>query len=113
LLCLLLPFHLVADMVYIILGPIWSAPMHRQDIIDELLQRVEHPTTFPPPTAKRLMALLLAMSEELKDVPLFYYLPDLVSYLAVLLNTIALNVVMTRLLPCTLKSHLLLRSTLL
>jgi tRNA (guanine26-N2/guanine27-N2)-dimethyltransferase len=70
-------------------GPMWSAPIHRQEIVDELLNRinkvdngvVDKDTQFPPATAKRLRGLLTVMSEELKDVPLFYYLPDLASVL--------------------------------
>lgn len=56
----------------------WSDPIHKQDVVDELLARVQGSGMA---TAKRLQGLLMAMSEELKDVPLFYYLPDLASTL--------------------------------
>ena len=70
----------------IIGGPIWSDAIHDQDVVDTLLTRVskvdqgiyDDTTPCPIPTVKRLRGLLMSMSEELKDVPLFFYLPDLV-----------------------------------
>lgn len=63
-------------------GPIWSAPIHDQAIVDEVLQRVTHANDHPDPlypvqTAKRIMGILTAVSEELKDVVLYYSLPEL------------------------------------
>ena len=84
-------------------GPIWSAPIHSQEIIDELLRRLvsavpqENTSSdkdsitataaaatittsllpYPVPTIARLTGLLTTMSEEIKDVPLHYTLPDL------------------------------------
>lgn len=65
-------------------GPIWSEPIHDQAIIEELLARMkeanDHPQElFPVATAKRLSGILTTMSEELKDIPLYYSLPDLAS----------------------------------
>lgn len=74
-------------------GPIWSDPLHKQDVVDELLARLEkikeeaeadcsvernrksdlaNIATFP-----RLRGLLTSISEEIKDVPLYYLIPDL------------------------------------
>jgi len=68
-------------------GPIWSAPIHDQGIVDELLRRVaayslESSSADGAPmlmTQTRVTGLLTAMSEELKDCPLYYYLPDICS----------------------------------
>eukprot|EP01041_Mallomonas_annulata_P001576 gene1576-3049_t len=93
-------------------GPFWSAPIHKQDVIDELLLRVEaleenssvktgkdnnevedskpnanedrdDESVSVPATIVRLKGLLTSVSEELKDVPLYYMLPDLASTLHV------------------------------
>jgi tRNA (guanine26-N2/guanine27-N2)-dimethyltransferase len=63
-------------------GPIWSAPIHDQSIVDEVLQRIKEANANPDPlfpvaTAKRLIGILTAISEELKDVVLHYSLPQL------------------------------------
>lgn len=65
-------------------GPIWSAPIHDQEIVDELLTRVmqsisQPDEAHPVPTAKRLAGILTTISEELKDVVLYYSLPELSS----------------------------------
>ena len=68
-------------------GPYWSAPIHDQNVVDEILRRVscgdasgetECPLLpFAVPTSQRITAVLSTISEELKDVPLYYMLPDL------------------------------------
>lgn len=83
-------------------GPIWSYPIHKTDVLKELIGRlscmVDTKSSTPaetiqvesctasdvvvvPPaaTAVRLLGLLTAMDEELADVPLHYYLPDMAS----------------------------------
>jgi tRNA (guanine26-N2/guanine27-N2)-dimethyltransferase len=69
-------------------GPIWSEPIHDQEIVDTLLDRVSHPTDktkmpFPASTHARMKAVLTVISEELKDVPLYYTLPDLAATLRI------------------------------
>lgn len=70
-------------------GPFWSDPIHDQAIVDELLQRVQSPADIAIPTAKRLGGILASMSDELKDVPLYYSLPDLASTAQIGTPTIA------------------------
>jgi tRNA(guanine-26,N2-N2) methyltransferase len=84
-------------------GPYWGQSMYKQDVIDELLKRVEgsinisnkseditSTTTTATttttstnythiPTGPRLAGILASMSEELKDVPMFYLLSELAS----------------------------------
>jgi tRNA(guanine-26,N2-N2) methyltransferase len=82
-------------------GPYWGQSMYNQEVIDELLKRVEgsvnirnesgdSTTTTTTsttsstnythiPTGPRLAGILASMSEELKDVPMFYLLSELVS----------------------------------
>lgn len=95
-------------------GPFWGQSMYNQEVVDELLKRVEEsieisneskdltattsataaiPATTTTtssaaststeythiPTGPRLAGILASMSEELKDVPMFYSLPELVS----------------------------------
>ena len=83
-------------------GPFWGAPIHDQHIADTLLARVDlareaqqqsctttaaaeesttTTTTHRIPTAERLAGMLTSISEELKDVPFYYSLPDLASTL--------------------------------
>jgi tRNA (guanine26-N2/guanine27-N2)-dimethyltransferase len=68
-------------------GPFWSDALHSQVVVDELLRRVEScevgslELPFAVPTAPRLTGLLTSLSEELKDVPFYYSLPDLASTL--------------------------------
>jgi tRNA (guanine26-N2/guanine27-N2)-dimethyltransferase len=67
-------------------GPYWSDPIHDQTVVDELLQRVKSTINnqdplHPVPTAPRLSGILTIMSEELKDVPFYYSLPELASTL--------------------------------
>lgn len=75
-------------------GPIWSDVLHKQDVVDELLSRLEKIKDNADgrddsvertgssdianiATYTRLRGLLTAISEELKDVPLYYLIPDL------------------------------------
>ena len=79
-------------------GPYWGQSMYNQEVIDEILKRVEgsvnirnesgdsstttttSPTSYTHiPTGPRLAGILASMSEELKDVPMFYLLSELVS----------------------------------
>lgn len=78
-------------------GPYWSDPIHSQEVVDELLRRVESGIEgeeatekkteegaevllpFPVPTARRLTGILSSISDELKDVPFYYQLDDLAS----------------------------------
>jgi len=70
-------------------GPYWAGQLHEQSIVDEILKRVSEgdptgntpdgPLPFAVTTAPRIQSVLGVISEELKDVPLFYTLPDLSS----------------------------------
>lgn len=66
-------------------GPFWTDPIHHQEIVDELLSRIENPVphtndfTNPPSTAPRINGILASISEELKDVPFHYNISDLAS----------------------------------
>lgn len=95
-------------------GPFWGAPIHDQAMVDTLLARVdlarmaqadkakqadststEEPTAdagdsvqqHAIPTAERLTGILTSISEELKDVPYYYSLPDLAHTLQCLVPT--------------------------
>ena len=80
-------------------GPFWGAPIHDQKITDILLARVdlarEVNTTnvgafsdaAPIATAERLAGMLTSISEELKDVPFYYSLPDLAATLQCMVPT--------------------------
>ena len=92
--CLDYSFFKLSTLIIPNIGPIWSDPIHQQDVVDELRDRIEAyekdvnvvedtgllstEQLYPPATRKRMLGLLTSMSEELKDVPLYYYLPDLV-----------------------------------
>lgn len=69
-------------------GPFWAAPIHDQLIVDELLKRVKQYDSFsseaeklqyPISTVKRILGILTIISEEIKEVPFFYSLPELAS----------------------------------
>lgn len=70
-------------------GPFWSEPIHKQEIVDKLLERVvsgidewKGPTEllpFPVSTAPRLGGMLASIADELKDIPFYYVLPSLAS----------------------------------
>ncbi len=73
---------------YRIGGPFWQAPIHDQTVVDELLVRVRsfaesgnelEKQLFPIPTVQRMTGILTVISEELKDVPFYYSLPELAS----------------------------------
>ena len=61
-------------------GPIWLAPLHDYDVIDEAVARLELPdggTIHPLHRKTAIHGLLTVCGEELSDVPLYYTLPDL------------------------------------
>jgi tRNA (guanine26-N2/guanine27-N2)-dimethyltransferase len=66
-----------------IAGPFWTDPIHDQLIVDTLLRRVmsieSNPTAalFPVATIQRIAGVVACISEELKDVVMYYLLPDL------------------------------------
>ncbi len=72
-------------------GPYWSAPIHDQNVVDELLRRVSFGDPsgegncpllpFAVTTSQRIVAVLSTIAEELKDVPLYYCLSDLAANL--------------------------------
>jgi len=70
-------------------GPFWGDPIHDQEVVDTLLHRLTEGTEnndtsllpYPVPTAPRIIGLLATMSEELKDVQMYYLLPDLAATL--------------------------------
>ena len=76
---------------YKIGGPLWIGPLHDMDVVNDAIQRLEtakshggvHPTgaspTYPLHTATTLHGMLVAVSEELPDVPLYHLLPYLCS----------------------------------
>lgn len=76
---------------YKIGGPLWIGPLHDMDIVNDAIQRLEtaklnggvHPSggspTHPLHTATNLHGMLVAVSEELPDVPLYHLLPYLCS----------------------------------
>jgi tRNA (guanine26-N2/guanine27-N2)-dimethyltransferase len=68
-------------------GPFWGGPLHDQAVVDRILERVETGVLgsvelpFEVPTATRIKGVLTCISEELKDAPFYYHLPDLASCL--------------------------------
>ena len=64
-------------------GPIWSDPIHSQEVVDALLARAQPGGDFMSHTATqpRLFGLLTSLQEELKGSPLYYCLPELCSTL--------------------------------
>jgi tRNA (guanine26-N2/guanine27-N2)-dimethyltransferase len=69
-------------------GPFWSAPIHKQEIADELLRRAKYyereateqeKRLHPMDTIKRILGMLTLISEEVKEAPFHYNLPDLAS----------------------------------
>ena len=65
-------------------GPFWSDPIHDQDIVDTLINRIDEMTPLdhearPAATAKRMQGVLATISEELKDVMFYYELSELAS----------------------------------
>eukprot|EP00581_Thalassiosira_minuscula_P011742 CAMPEP_0183718872 /NCGR_PEP_ID=MMETSP0737-20130205/12014_1 /TAXON_ID=385413 /ORGANISM="Thalassiosira miniscula, Strain CCMP1093" /LENGTH=723 /DNA_ID=CAMNT_0025948515 /DNA_START=131 /DNA_END=2302 /DNA_ORIENTATION=- len=77
---------------YKIAGPLWTGPLHDMDIVNDAISRLEaaesnkgiHPTAGASPlhplhTATTLHGMLVSVSEELPDVPLYHCLPTLCS----------------------------------
>eukprot|EP01082_Thalassiosira_pseudonana_P009370 g8316.t1 g8316 contig29:237553-239732(-) len=76
---------------YKIGGPLWIGPLHDMDVVNDAVLRLEaakknegvHPSggapMFPLHTATTLHGLLVNVSEELPDVPLYHVLPSLCS----------------------------------
>lgn len=72
---------------YKVAGPLWIGPLHDMDVVNDAIQRLEsaklhggvHPSggspTHPLHTATTLHGMLVAVSEELPDVPLYHLLP--------------------------------------
>lgn len=64
-------------------GPIWSAPMHDQKFIAELLGELSGGKGAELASAKRLTGMLTSLLEELPDVPLFHQLSHMCGVLHV------------------------------
>ncbi|CAD7080147.1 unnamed protein product [Hermetia illucens] len=62
-------------------GPIWSAPIHNQSFVNELLAAVQREPLTQLVTNRRIVGKLSVISEELPDVPLYYSLDKLCSVL--------------------------------
>lgn len=60
-------------------GPIWSAPIHCDQIVKELLSRLLPDSEFAShsATAPRLRGILTSIVDEIKDSPLYFSLPEL------------------------------------
>ncbi|XP_043653247.1 probable tRNA (guanine(26)-N(2))-dimethyltransferase [Drosophila teissieri] len=56
-------------------GPIWSAPIHNPEFVQNLLKAVQESTLQSLGTQRRIVGVLSMVQEELQDVPL-YYTPD-------------------------------------
>ncbi|KAH8308419.1 hypothetical protein KR059_012513, partial [Drosophila kikkawai] len=56
-------------------GPIWSAPLHNPEFVQDLLKAVQEPPLESLGTQRRIVGVLSMVQEELQDVPL-YYTPD-------------------------------------
>lgn len=57
-------------------GPIWTAPMHDQKFVENLINLIEESELN---TKKRLLGVLSVIREELHDVPLYYVVDQLLS----------------------------------
>ncbi|XP_050079011.1 probable tRNA (guanine(26)-N(2))-dimethyltransferase [Anopheles maculipalpis] len=55
-------------------GPIWSAPLHDEEFLEELLDTVEQEDSKRLTTIRRIYGTLAVIREELHDVPLYYAL---------------------------------------
>ncbi|XP_037958722.1 probable tRNA (guanine(26)-N(2))-dimethyltransferase [Teleopsis dalmanni] len=62
-------------------GPIWSAPIHNMEFVEELLDEIQEAPLRDLGTARRLNGVLSVILEELPDVPLYYTLDQLCSVL--------------------------------
>ncbi|XP_016987859.1 probable tRNA (guanine(26)-N(2))-dimethyltransferase [Drosophila rhopaloa] len=56
-------------------GPIWSAPIHNPEFVQDLLSAVQETSLQSLGTQRRIVGVLSMVQEELQDVPL-YYTPD-------------------------------------
>ncbi|EDV32129.1 uncharacterized protein Dana_GF14196 [Drosophila ananassae] len=56
-------------------GPIWSAPLHNPEFVNQLLEAVQESPLESLGTQRRIVGVLSMVQEELQDVPL-YYTPD-------------------------------------
>ncbi|XP_016963912.1 probable tRNA (guanine(26)-N(2))-dimethyltransferase [Drosophila biarmipes] len=56
-------------------GPIWSAPIHNPEFVQDLLKAVQETSLQSLGTQRRIVGVLSMVQEELQDVPL-YYTPD-------------------------------------
>ncbi|XP_039490274.1 probable tRNA (guanine(26)-N(2))-dimethyltransferase [Drosophila santomea] len=56
-------------------GPIWSAPIHNPEFVQDLLKAVQESNLQSLGTQRRIVGVLSMVQEELQDVPL-YYTPD-------------------------------------
>ncbi|XP_017838195.2 probable tRNA (guanine(26)-N(2))-dimethyltransferase [Drosophila busckii] len=56
-------------------GPIWSAPLHNMEFVQQLLDAVQEEPLKQLTTQRRIVGVLSMVLEELPDVPL-YYTPD-------------------------------------
>ncbi|XP_017115951.1 probable tRNA (guanine(26)-N(2))-dimethyltransferase [Drosophila elegans] len=56
-------------------GPIWSAPIHNPEFVQDLLKTVQESSLQSLGTQRRIVGVLSMVQEELQDVPL-YYTPD-------------------------------------
>lgn len=56
-------------------GPLWSEPIHDQAFVDGLLQDIETDGQDKYGTFERMRGFVSVISEELKDVPLYYCIP--------------------------------------
>ena len=76
---------------YKLAGPLWIGPLHDMDVVNDAINRLEAAKTnhginhsggspmHPLHTATTLHGLLVSVSEELPDVPLYHLLPSLCS----------------------------------
>ncbi|GIL63660.1 hypothetical protein Vafri_17687 [Volvox africanus] len=62
---------------FIMGGPIWSAPIHDVDFIQELLTEIQAGGTQKYAQAVKIRGYLLSASQELPDAPLYYNLHDI------------------------------------
>lgn len=72
-------------------GPLWTGPLHDADVVNDAIERLEaarvnggiNPSggspVHPLHTSTTLHGLLVSVSEELQDVPLYHLLPSLCS----------------------------------
>ncbi|XP_060658052.1 tRNA (guanine(26)-N(2))-dimethyltransferase [Drosophila nasuta] len=56
-------------------GPIWSAPIHNMQFVEQLLEAVQTTPLKELGTQRRIVGVLSVVQEELPDIPL-YYTPD-------------------------------------